>query len=157
ASGGVRSRREGRNLGEARVRIGVDPPEGRQPGAGSDARHGCGARRYHAGPRPARGCQQGRGGGYESREGGCFTDDARQLRVVKGRMKPLVFGVLIVAALASAQAKRMFTGTVTDNMCPAGDHSRMRMGSTDAECTIACVSAHGAKYVLYDGKETYEL
>ena len=72
-------------------------------------------------------------------------------------MKPLVFGVLIVAALASAQAKRTFTGTVTDNMCPAGDHSRMRMGSTDAECTIACVSAHGAKYVLHDGKETYEL
>jgi len=33
----------------------------------------------------------------------------------------------------------------------------MRMGSTDAECRIACVSAHGAKYVLYDGKEAYEL
>jgi hypothetical protein len=31
------------------------------------------------------------------------------------------------------------------------------MGSTDAECTIACVSAHGAQYVLYDGKETYVL
>jgi hypothetical protein len=33
----------------------------------------------------------------------------------------------------------------------------MRMGSTDAECTIACVSAHGAPYVLFDGKETFSL
>ena len=33
----------------------------------------------------------------------------------------------------------------------------MRMGSNDAECTIACVSAHGAMYVLYDGKELYTL
>jgi hypothetical protein len=31
------------------------------------------------------------------------------------------------------------------------------MGSTDAECTIACISAHGATYVLYDGKEVYTL
>lgn len=33
----------------------------------------------------------------------------------------------------------------------------MRMGPTDGECTIACVQAHGATYVLYDGKETYSL
>jgi len=33
----------------------------------------------------------------------------------------------------------------------------MRMGPTDAACTIACVEAHGAAYVLYDGKETYTL
>ena len=31
------------------------------------------------------------------------------------------------------------------------------MGSTDAECTIACVEAHGAAYVLYNGKENYTL
>ncbi len=31
------------------------------------------------------------------------------------------------------------------------------MGPTDAECTKACVSIHGAAYVLYDGKQTYEL
>jgi hypothetical protein len=42
-------------------------------------------------------------------------------------------------------------------MCPAGDHSHMRMGSTNAECTIACVEAHGALYVLYDGKNAYTL
>ena len=33
----------------------------------------------------------------------------------------------------------------------------MRMGSTDAECATACVSAHGSMYVLYDGKNVYKL
>jgi hypothetical protein len=37
------------------------------------------------------------------------------------------------------------------------DHSRMRMGPTDAECVRACISAHGASYVLYDGKDIYTL
>jgi len=72
-------------------------------------------------------------------------------------MKSLVLSLVIIAGFVPAQAKRTFTGTITDNMCPAGDHSRMRMGSTDAECTIACVDLHGAKYVLYDGKDTYVL
>jgi hypothetical protein len=31
------------------------------------------------------------------------------------------------------------------------------MGPTDAECTIACIGAHGAAYVLYDGREVYTL
>src|SRR5262245_24477718 len=72
-------------------------------------------------------------------------------------MKRLILSLLLIAGLATAQARRTFTGTITDSMCPAADHSRMRMGSTDGECTIACVSAHGAKYVLYDSKEVYEL
>ena len=72
-------------------------------------------------------------------------------------MKSLFFSLLIVSTLAAAQAKQTFTGTITDSMCPASDHSRMRMGSTDAECTLACVSAHGADLVLYDGKEVYTL
>src|SRR6267143_1606293 len=72
-------------------------------------------------------------------------------------MKPAVFSLLILAALAAAPPREMFTGTITDSMCAEGDHSRMRMGSTDGECTIACVAAHGALYVLYDGKETYTL
>lgn len=62
-----------------------------------------------------------------------------------------------MSTLAAAQSKQRFTGTITDDMCPAGDHSRMRMGSNDAECTIACASAHGALYVLYDGKTAYNL
>ena len=42
-------------------------------------------------------------------------------------------------------------------MCATADHSRMKMGSDDAECTIACIHAHGALYVLYDGKNAYTL
>ena len=72
-------------------------------------------------------------------------------------MKPLIFGLLLFAEVSAAQSKRTFTGTITDNMCAEADHSRMRMGSTDAECTIACISAHGATYVLYDGKEAWTL
>ena len=72
-------------------------------------------------------------------------------------MKPLIFSLLIIAALAAVKGKQKFTGTITDSMCAEADHSRMRMGSTDAECTIACVIAHGAMYVLYDGKEVYTL
>ena len=33
----------------------------------------------------------------------------------------------------------------------------MKMGANDAECTIACIDAHGAQYVLYDGKASYTL
>ena|SRR3984893_16856524 len=73
--------------------------------------------------------------------------------------KHSVFALLvgIAAAAAAAQGKRNFTGVITDSMCATADHSRMRMGPTDAECTIACVLAHGATYVLYDGKEVYTL
>ena len=42
-------------------------------------------------------------------------------------------------------------------MCPLANHSRMQMGPTDAECAKACVAAHGAVYVLYDGKSAYVL
>lgn len=66
---------------------------------------------------------------------------------------------LILAAVAALAAppKQTFTGVITDSMCEDGDHSHMRMGPTDAECTVACVEAHGASYVLYDGKQTYTL
>ena len=33
----------------------------------------------------------------------------------------------------------------------------MQMGPTNAECVTACLSEHGATYVLYDGKKVYEL
>ena len=73
-------------------------------------------------------------------------------------MKPLL-SLLIIAALTAAPtpAKRKFTGKITDSMCATADHSRMRMGPNDAECTVACINAHGALYVLYDGKEVYTL
>ena len=72
-------------------------------------------------------------------------------------MKSLIFGLLLTASLTAAQGKQTFTGTITDDMCPAGDHSRMRMGNTNTECTIACIGSHGAAYVLYDGKNAYGL
>ena len=75
-------------------------------------------------------------------------------------MKRLVLNLLAllaIVALAVAQRKQTFTRVITDSMCPTGDHSRMRMRSTDAECTIACINAHCALYVLYDGKEVYTL
>jgi hypothetical protein len=72
-------------------------------------------------------------------------------------MKPLIVGLLAVASLSAAQGKQTFTGTITDNMCAKGSHSQMRMGPTDADCTIACVKSHDAKYVLSDGKDIYTL
>jgi hypothetical protein len=72
-------------------------------------------------------------------------------------MKHLTWSLLAVAALAAARGKQTFTGTITDDMCAKADHSQMRMGPTDAECTIACISAHGAAYVLYDGTDVYTL
>ena len=76
-------------------------------------------------------------------------------------MRRLLFGLLIVSSLAlvpgKAQGQRKFTGVITDSMCSSADHKGMRMGPTDAECTVACVLAHDALYVLYDGKEVYAL
>ncbi len=72
-------------------------------------------------------------------------------------MKHLISRLLAVAALSAAPGKQTFTGIITDDMCGKAGHSQMRMGPTDAECTMACISAHGATYVLYDGKEVYTL
>ena len=72
-------------------------------------------------------------------------------------MKPLIAILLAAAALSAAQGKQTFTGTIADDMCATAGHASMRMGPTDAECTIACVASHGAPYVLYDGKNVYTL
>jgi hypothetical protein len=72
-------------------------------------------------------------------------------------MKPLILNLMAMAALAAAPGTRTFTGVITDSMCAGADHSIMRMGSTAAECTIACVMAHDASYMLYDGKSAYTL
>jgi hypothetical protein len=68
-----------------------------------------------------------------------------------------MLALLVAAGLSTAPAVQTFSGVVTDSMCAAGDHSGMRMGPTDAQCTTACVLAHGATYVLYDGKTSYGL
>jgi hypothetical protein len=71
-------------------------------------------------------------------------------------VKSLLAGLLAGAALA-APAKQTFTGVITDEMCAGGGHAAMRMGPTDAECTIACVQSHGVAYVLLSGKTVYNL
>ena len=72
-------------------------------------------------------------------------------------MKYLIVGLLAGVALGAAPAKQTFTGVITDHMCAETGHAAMRMGPTDAECTIACVDAHGAQYVLLAGKTIYGL
>lgn len=72
-------------------------------------------------------------------------------------MKPLLVGVLALAGLSAAQSTQTFTGVITDSICATAGHAQMRMGPTDAECTVACVIAHDARYVLYDGKNVYTL
>jgi hypothetical protein len=69
----------------------------------------------------------------------------------------LIVCLLGVAVLSAAPGKRTFNGVITDEMCARAGHASMRMGPTDAECTVACVAIHGAAYVLYDGKNLYIL
>ena len=72
-------------------------------------------------------------------------------------MRPLIVGLLALTAFSAAQGQQTFVGTITDDMCERADHSRMQMGPTDADCTRACVTAHGAAYVLFDGTNVYKL
>ena len=72
-------------------------------------------------------------------------------------MKPVVLSLFLAVAVSASQQKQTFTGVVTDEMCPLGTHSHMKMGPTDAECTRACVMSHDAKYMLFDGKSAYFL
>jgi hypothetical protein len=65
---------------------------------------------------------------------------------------------LLAVAVTAAPRKHAFVGVITDDMCATkAGHAAMRMGPTDAECTNACVDAHGSFYVLYDGKTEYTL
>jgi hypothetical protein len=70
------------------------------------------------------------------------------------------FHVLALVALAAntpAQDRQTFTGTIIDSACARSGHAAMRMGPTDAECTIACVKAHDAVYMLDVGSDAYTL
>jgi len=79
-------------------------------------------------------------------------------------VKPFLVSLLGVAALSAAPSTirtaadvAEFRGVITDDNCDNGDHSHMKMGDTDSECTVACINAHGASYVLFDGKAAYTL
>ena len=71
-------------------------------------------------------------------------------------MKYLLVSVLAALSLGAA-GTQTFTGTIADDMCGASGHAHMRMGPTDAECTRACIEAHGARYVLDEGQNMYGL
>jgi len=68
-------------------------------------------------------------------------------------MKKTIVMLLVSAAMAVA-ADQTFTGTITDDMC-GRDHKDMNMGP-DLQCVTECVKG-GAKYALWDGKQTYVL
>ena len=72
-------------------------------------------------------------------------------------MRVLVLAVVALAALSQAPKKQTFTGVISDSMCGKDGHTRMRMGPTDAACTIACIQSHGATYILADDKNEYVL
>lgn len=78
-------------------------------------------------------------------------------RLHRAVLANLGLALIAVVALSAAQAKRTFTGTITDDMCARADHSQMRMGPTDAECAAACIQEHGAVYILFDGNSAYDL
>ena len=70
--------------------------------------------------------------------------------------KQIAISIAAAALMFAAPAKQTFTGIITDSMCAKADHKDMKMGS-DAKCVTECVKGMGAKYVLYDGKDTYVL
>jgi len=73
-------------------------------------------------------------------------------------VKPVIVSLLVAVATVSAgQRPQTFTGVITDSECATRGHAQMRMGPTDAECTRLCVMAHGAFYVLHDGRDVYIL
>ena len=69
----------------------------------------------------------------------------------------LIVGLLAFTGLSAGQSPQTFTGIITDDMCALPGHASMKMGPTDADCVKACISAHGASYVLLDGKNVYIL
>ena len=71
-------------------------------------------------------------------------------------MKIFMLALLVFTASLTAQSTQTFTGVITDDGC-GKSHAQMRMGPTDADCTKACVSAHGSAYALNDGKSVYTL
>ena len=70
-------------------------------------------------------------------------------------MKNYIVIAAASAALAFAAGPQKYTGTISDSMC-GGEHKSMNMG-TDAKCVTECVKSMGGKYVLWDGKTSWQL
>jgi hypothetical protein len=71
-------------------------------------------------------------------------------------MKLPIASLLAMAALAPP-GPRVLNGPITGSVYANADDVPMRMQPTDLECTKACVEEHEGRYVLYDGKQAYEV
>ena len=72
-------------------------------------------------------------------------------------MKKQIAVIIVSATLAfAAPASQTFTGIITDDLCGNADHKAMNVG-VDEKCVNECVKGMNAKYVLFDGNETYML
>lgn len=69
-------------------------------------------------------------------------------------MKALTLSLLAAATLFAGSVAQTFTGVITDSMCGA-NHAMMH-DPPNSKCVRDCVKAH-AKYVLWNGKNTYQL
>ena len=75
----------------------------------------------------------------------------------RGLLVTIIVGLATLASAQTARPTQTFMGVITDSECSMADHRQMQMGDTDAECVKACIEAHGATYVLFDGKTVYNL
>jgi len=71
-------------------------------------------------------------------------------------MRKLIVSTFAAATLMMAADSKTFTGVITDNMCDKADHKDMKMG-IDPKCVVECVKGMNGKYVLFDGKDAWEL
>lgn len=81
----------------------------------------------------------------------------RRFRTVRLALVMSMVALMGVEPRVAGGEPQVFVGVITDDMCADGNHASMRMGSTDEECARACVDAHAAAYILFDGTKAYEL
>src|SRR5438094_1645082 len=157
--GDAQSRRRQRNPSEARVRVGVVSPGGTGQRSRSRAHDDCRAGRDGAVARTAGQARAEFDLDHECRHDDRPSHDSRRIAFERERRMMTLLNVIVlaVAGLSAGQGKQTFTGVITDSECPTDNHSKMRMGPTDAECVTACIADHGASYLLYDGKRAYAL
>ncbi len=65
----------------------------------------------------------------------------------------VIYGLMLTASLAFAQAAKSLTGTVSDVMC---GKTHMMKGESAAQCTRECVKS-GSDYALVVGDKVYTL
>jgi hypothetical protein len=74
----------------------------------------------------------------------------------RGTFAGIAAATFLSLSTVSAAPPQTFVGVISDSEC-GSSHATMRMADTDAGCVKACIDAHGAAYVLWDGKREYTL